>query len=192
MGLLPPVSKWPSPRLRATASSSWTGRPAMEVWAEHASFDGPPQQGSDNWSLGFQSERADDGEWTVMAAFSFEEETGAIVMPACVPQTGHMMLHHRSRDAIMGGAARMAQRIIKQLAGRTPAAVLGFECGARTSPFLGAEATQEENAMLRNRVGPTTPWLGMMAWGEVTPVGNTSSFCNYTYPLLALVDSKTR
>ncbi len=66
--------------------------------------------------------------------------------------------------------------------------VLGFECGARTLPFLGAEATQLENRALQARFSPDVEWAGVICWGEVFPVPKRPGFHNYTYPLLALAD----
>jgi small ligand-binding sensory domain FIST len=35
-------------------------------------------------------------------------------------------------------------------------------------------------------VAPDAPWLGMLAWGEIAPVGGEPAFHNYTYPLVVL------
>jgi hypothetical protein len=63
---------------------------------------------------------------------------------------------------------------------------LGFECAARTFPFLGPANTLEQHLGLRKTIAPNTPWLGMMAWGEVAPLGGEAAFHNYTYPLAVL------
>jgi small ligand-binding sensory domain FIST len=80
----------------------------------------------------------------------------------------------------MGGD--LAERVGK----RHVLAVLGFECGARTSPFLGLKGTNEENIALQAAIAPDAPWLGMLAWGEIAPVGGEPAFHNYTYPLVVL------
>jgi hypothetical protein len=72
------------------------------------------------------------------------------------------------------------------LRGRRPWAVLGFECGARTSPFLGEAGTLQENLALQATVASDVPWIGMMAWGEIAPAAGRPAFHNYTYPLLVL------
>jgi hypothetical protein len=75
----------------------------------------------------------------------------------------------------------------QRLAGRRPWAVLGFECAARTYPFLGPNNTLQEHRELRQMVGPDSPWLGMMAWGEIGPCLGKTVFHNYSFPLIALV-----
>ena len=115
-------------------------------------------------------------------------ETGAIVFQAAIPEGTKVMIHHRTVENMLSGTAVMARDLAKRLTGRKPWAVLGFECGARTYPFLGEANTHKEHADLRSTVAPTTPWLGMMAWGEIGPCGGQPAFHNYTYPLVVLTD----
>jgi hypothetical protein len=65
---------------------------------------------------------------------------------------------------------------------------MGFECGARTKAFLGQAATVQENVALQNAVAPDAPWLGMLAWGEITPTHDRPEFHNYTFPLAVLTE----
>jgi hypothetical protein len=81
----------------------------------------------------------------------------------------------------------MARDLRARLGDRTIRAVLGFECGARTKPFLGMENTLRENLSLQATLGGAT-WLGMLAWGEVFPTAGKPAFHNYAYPLLVLAD----
>ena len=96
------------------------------------------------------------------------------------------MFHHRTVEQVLEGTTVMGTNLAKRLDGKTTWAVLGFECAARTFPFLGEENTREEHLSLRAAVAPQAPWLGMMAWGEVAPLGGQSAFHNYTYPLIVL------
>ena len=82
----------------------------------------------------------------------------------------------------------IARELSTRLSGRKPWAVLGFECAARTYPFLGEANTNKEHQELRAAIAPESPWLGMMAWGEIGPCAGRPAFHNYTYPLLLLVD----
>jgi len=83
----------------------------------------------------------------------------------------------------------MGTDLAQRLHHRRPWAVLGFECAARTFPFLGPNKTREEHQGLRQVVAPAAPWLGMMAWGEIGPCVGQTAFHNYTYPLVVLVDA---
>ena len=100
------------------------------------------------------------------------------------------MLHHRAIENVLSGTETMAADLAKRLAGRTPWAVMGFECAARTFPFLGPTNTRKEHAGLRAAVAPDAPWFGMMAWGEIGPCAGRPAFHNYTYPLVVLTDER--
>jgi hypothetical protein len=96
------------------------------------------------------------------------------------------MFCHRTEKNVLEGSEEMARELQIRLAGRSPWAVLGFECGARTTPFLGKADTLEENLMLQKMVAPDAPWLGLIGWGEIAPCGDAPEFHNYTYPLAVL------
>jgi hypothetical protein len=83
----------------------------------------------------------------------------------------------------------MANELRQRLNGRVPWAVLGFECAARTYPFLGPANTRHEHLSLRRAIAPDAPWLGMMAWGEIGPCVGQTAFHNYTYPLVTFLDA---
>ena len=83
----------------------------------------------------------------------------------------------------------MGRELRRKVAHRKPWASLGFECGGRTSPFLGIAGTADENRALRAEVAPDAPWLGMMAWGEIAPCNGQAAFHNVTYPLVVLTES---
>ena len=97
-----------------------------------------------------------------------------------------MVLHHRTEETVVRGTRAMAREMSSRLRGRRPWAAFGFECCARTAPFLGERGTLEENLELQQAVAPEAPWLGMMAWGEIAPVGGVPAFHNFGYPLAVL------
>jgi hypothetical protein len=170
------------------------GRPATAVWQEvigGSVEEMSNQEFASNWAIGIQrAVPSSTGEqellYFVRAAFGFDIEHGAVIVQAAIPEGTRIMLHHRIADVVLEGTTAMAGDLIARLKGRRPWAVLGFECGARTSPFLGEADTLSENLALQEAVAPRVPWLGMMAWGEIAPVGGKPAFHNYTYPLLVL------
>ena len=104
------------------------------------------------------------------------------------PLGSELVFQHRTEQTVIEGAQRMALRTREALGGRKLRAVLGFECGARTGPFLGQTAALEENNLLQETVGPDAEWLGMLAWGEVLPLKQGPVLFNYSYPLVCLAD----
>ena len=175
------------------------GRPAVDIWREVTGCqesDLLHQSHFAAWAVGVERSATIEGPngpltqtgRVIRGAFGFDMETGAMILQAAIPEGTKIMLHHRTVDEVLNGSAAMAKDLGARLNGRRPWAVLGFECAARTYPFLGPAKTQEEHVAMRKAVAPQAPWLGMMAWGEIGPCVGQTSFHNYTYPLVAFVD----
>jgi hypothetical protein len=171
------------------------GRSAIDIWREHtgcAEGEMVHQEHMASWAIGIERRFSVAGEATqqvarmIRGAFGFDLQAGAVILQTAVPEGARVMFHHRTVENVLQGTAAMASELAGRLRGRTPWAILGFECAARTFPFLGAANTVEEHLGLRRAVGPGTPWLGMMAWGEIAPAGGEPAFHNYTYPLVVL------
>jgi hypothetical protein len=168
------------------------GRKAVDVWRETTGCkaeDMIHQSHLAAWAVGVEVKgQGGEVERLVRGAFGFTPDTGAIILQAAVPEGTRVMLHHRTIEHVMNGTQTMARELSTRLSGRKPWAVLGFECAARTYPFLGEANTNKEHQELRSAIAPDSPWLGMMAWGEIGPCAGRPAFHNYTYPLLLLVD----
>jgi hypothetical protein len=166
------------------------GRPAGDVWREITGCrpeDMVHQSHFATWALGVEMEGPGGQiEDVIRGAFGFDPKLGAITLQAAVPEGSRVMLHHRTAEKILEGTTKMASDLAARLVGREPWAVLGFECAARTYPFLGQANTRKEHEQLRAAVAPEAPWLGMMAWGEIGPCAGRPTFHNYTYPVLVL------
>jgi hypothetical protein len=169
------------------------GRRALDVWREsigHSEDEVYNQDHSSGLAMGIERRIDNNGRseavYLIRAAFGFENATGAIVVQASIPQGSKIMFHHRTVKVVKDGAMAMGRDLATRLNGRQPWAVMGFECGARTGPFLGAAETLDENVALQKLVAPQAPWLGLIGWGEIAPCGGVPEFHNYTYPLLVL------
>jgi hypothetical protein len=144
------------------------------------------------WALGIERRytvqgpdgRKDEVACMIRGAFGFDLSTGAMIVQAAIPEGSRVEIHHRTVDHVLRGTEKMAQELAGRLTGRKPWAVLGFECAARTFPFLGPAQTMKEHEQLRAAVAPEAAWFGMMAWGEIAPCGCEPAFHNYTYPLI--------
>ncbi|MES1175582.1 MAG: FIST N-terminal domain-containing protein [Myxococcales bacterium] len=170
------------------------GRPAAEVWRETTGCqeeDLVHQSHFAAWAVGVEVQGAEGrSERAIRGAFGFDLNTGAMLLQAAVPEGTRVMLHHRTIDKVLSGTEQMASDLGERLTGRTPWAVLGFECAARTFPFLGEANTRKEHEQLRAAVAPQAPWLGMMAWGEIGPCAGRPAFHNYTYPLVVFTEQR--
>ncbi len=170
------------------------GRPAGDVWRETTGCraeDIVHQSHFATWALGVEVKGPEGRiERLIRGAFGFDPQTSAIILQAAVQEGTRVMLHHRTIENILTGTENMARDLATRLNGRRPWAVLGFECAARTFPFLGQTNTCKEHEQLRSVVAPEAPWLGMMGWGEIGPCAGRPVFHNYSYPLLVLTDEK--
>ena len=162
------------------------GRPASQVWNEIC--PGPGNQ-LPHLAIGVPVVRASGPHnYLIRAAYSLDDTTGGVVLGPAIPPGTRIMLHHRTTADVLDGARSMGHALRQRLVGKRPRAVLGFECGARTRPFLGDAATQAENLELQQTLGADIPWAGAMVWGELFPIGDKPGFHNYTYPLLVLTE----
>jgi hypothetical protein len=155
-----------------------------------------PQQTLTSWAIGIErtltvagphgpEERA---EYVIRAATGIDYETGAVTVHAGVAEGTRVMLHHRTVDAVLEGTREMGSALLARFAARQPRAILGFECRARTVPFLGPERTRVEHNELCSGLGAAFPWLGMMSWGQIAPLGKQPALHTYSYPLAVLFD----
>jgi hypothetical protein len=164
------------------------GRPALDVWREITGAKLTMDiMASSSVAIGVPVEGADGGH-LIRAAFVFDETRKGMMLGAAVPEGTVVTLYHRTVEDALSGAERMARELVERLSGKTLRAVLGFECGGRTRPFLGMDATNEENRTVQAAVGPDAEWAGVVCWGELFPIGNKPGFHNYTFPLLALAE----
>lgn len=164
------------------------GRSALEVWHELTGATGTLDiMASASVAIGVPVEGAEGG-FLIRAAFVFDERHRGMLLGAAVSEGTTVTLYHRTVDDALSGAQRMSEALAARLAGKRLRAVLGFECGGRTRPFLGPEATNDENRTLQAAIGADAEWAGVICWGELFPVGGRPGFHNYTFPLLALAE----
>ncbi|HVY29549.1 MAG TPA: FIST N-terminal domain-containing protein [Polyangiaceae bacterium] len=170
------------------------GRRATDVWRETTGCqqeDMVHQSHLAAWAVGVEVQGpSNQVERVIRGAFGFDQESGAIILQAAVAEGTKVMLHHRAIENVLNGTEKMASDLSRRLGGRKPWAVMGFECAARTFPFLGPTNTRSEHAQLRAAVAPEAPWFGMMAWGEIGPCAGRPAFHNYTYPLVVFTDER--
>ncbi len=163
------------------------GRPALDVWEEITSGMVTAHRHHVHLAVGMPNADSEGDPYLVRAVYGTDPVSRAVILGSSVPAGARIMLHHRTTEGVLQSAARMAKRLQARLAGATARAILGFECGARTKPFLGAKLTREENAELQRAV-PEGAWLGMLPWGEVYATTGAPVFHNYAYPLVVLGD----
>jgi hypothetical protein len=180
-------------RCEGNSLLEFDGRPALDVWRQAIGVGTDEVLNQDHTAaLAMGIERKvtvgnrESSVYLMRAAFGVSEATKGIVVQAAMPEGSKILLHHRTVSVVTQGTVEMGQDLASRLVGRKPWAVLGFECGARTAPFLGEAGTLRENELLQAAVAPQAPWLGLLTWGEVAPLAGEPTFHNYAYPLVVL------
>ncbi len=166
------------------------GRPAAEVWKAAFNTERTSVSQMATLAIGLPNDATSApelGAYRVLSPTIVDAEGGTISVLATVPEGARAVLHYRSAATVLEGTRAMTGRLLERIAGRRVLGVVGFECGARTEPFLGREATLAENLELQQRLAPDGQWVGLMAWGEVLPLKTGSTVVNYTYPLICFL-----
>jgi hypothetical protein len=173
-------------RARENVLLELNGRPAIDIWYD---ICGSELRDSTALAIGLPTEGSGgQEEYRVRGAYALDKDTGGVVLGSAIPEGSRIMLHHRSTEHVLDGTRRMGAELREKLTDKTVRAALGFECGSRTRPFLGDEATLQENLQLQHCVGEEAAWLGLTVWGEVFPTAGRPSFHNYSYAVLVLTD----
>jgi hypothetical protein len=167
------------------------GRPAYDVWRDQVSA------GEDFliedvalWALGIPLPEGmrDEYEGSVTRTLArVDREKRSIYLQAEVAEGTRVVFNRRTKDAVINGAMDMAERLRRKIGGRPAHFALSFECGGRSTPFLGAEPARREIADVQRVLGGGVPWLGFYAWGELAPMGGRNYFHNYTLPVCVIV-----
>jgi hypothetical protein len=162
------------------------GRPALRVWQEitQAAPDRPAPDATASLAIGVPSR---DGH-LIRAVFGLDVERGGIALQAGVATGTPVMLCHRTLRDVLDGARQAARELNRRVAGKRVRAVLGYECGARTAPFLGAAGTLAENLEIQQALAPDAEYAGAVVWGELFPAGGRSAFHDHGYPLLVIAE----
>ncbi len=165
------------------------GRPALDVWKEICSSGPPNSDHTASLALGVPSAGRDGEDACLLrAAFGIDETRGGVVLQSAIAEESLVMLHHRTVEAVRDGFHLLGETLLERIGNRRLRAVLAFQCGALTEPFLGSEETLRLNKKLQHTLGDPRDWLGLVTWGEIYSPAGQPLFLNYCYPVLAIAD----
>jgi hypothetical protein len=162
------------------------GKPALDVWRQFT--DKSPEHVADSAAMLIGLPTSDADVYLVRSAFGLDHGRRAVMFQAGVPVGTRVIFAHRSAEGAIEGTARMGQLLAEKMKRKKVRAILGFECGGRTKPFLGKELTLKENQALQAAVSTEAEWLGMIAWGEVSMFDGRPRFVNFSFPVVVLAD----
>lgn len=170
------------------------GRPAVSIYEDYFGKkaeelrEEPLAQMAITYPLGMSIEGSD--ELLVRDPITVDEN-GAITCAAEIPEGAEVRLMIGSKEEAIVAAKEAAQQALGQLEGKTPKAVLIFNCIARRKLF-GRYANDEISA-IQDVLGKDVPMIGFYTYGEIAPIGKDSSssftrFHNETAVVIAIGD----
>jgi hypothetical protein len=162
------------------------GRPALEVWQDIAGV-APERFAPESAAALALGVRSPDGP-LIRAAVGLDLARGGLVLQAGIATGTRVALYQRTTADVLDGTRAAVRALAARLAGARVRAVLGFESGARTTPFLGADGTLAENLELQQALAPDADYAGVIGWGELFPFGGSSALHHDTYSFLVITD----
>jgi hypothetical protein len=131
-----------------------------------------------------------DKFFATRAAFFYNEENGAVICGASIPEGSTVRLGRINRDSIFAGARDAAQEALRLLAGEKPQVVFCFSCSGRKQ-ILGLELPKEMQ-VVQEVVGKDVPVIGFYSYAELGPVKfdderlSRCEYQSYTMSIFAL------
>ena len=172
------------------------GCPAYQAWRDLVSAqDDFSTEDTAQWAIGIRLPETLQGDYegcVTRSLFKMDRASGSIYLQSEIPEGTRVVFHRRTFEAVMKRATRMGERLGQRIGDRPPHFALSFECGARSSPFLGNQHALDELCSVQAAVETAAgiPWLGMYAWGEIAPLAGRNYFHNYTFPVCVLLPNR--
>lgn len=138
------------------------------------------------YPLGMKIEASD--EFLIRDPITVNEE-GAITCAAEVPEGAEVNLMIGSKEEAIKAAEKAAITAKEQLKGKTPAAIIVFNCIARNKLF--GRYADKEIKVIKSILGENVPLIGFYTYGEIAPFGisgkyRKSYFHNETVVIVAI------
>lgn len=170
------------------------GKPAVSIYEDYFGKkaeelkEEPLAKMAITYPLGISIEGSD--ELLIRAPITVDDD-GAITCAAEIPEGSEVRLMIGSKEEAIKAAEEAAEQALSELKGKTPRAVIIFDCIARRKLF-GRYAKDEIDA-IQNVLGKDVPLIGFYTYGEIAPIGDNaenrfSRFHNETDVILVLGD----
>ncbi|MFA6897160.1 MAG: FIST N-terminal domain-containing protein [Patescibacteria group bacterium] len=151
------------------------GKPAVSIYEDYFGKkaeelrEEPLAKLAITYPLGMSVEGSD--ELLIRDPITVDAE-GAITCAAEIPEGAEVRLMIGSKEEAIAAAKDAAQKALAQLAGKTPRAVIVFNCIARRKLF-GRDAG-DEIAAIREVLGKDVPLIGFYTYGEIAPFNESA------------------
>lgn len=154
------------------------GKPAVSIYEDHFGKQAeelrsePLATMAITYPLGMNIEGSD--ELLIRDPITVDEK-GAITCAAEIPEGSKIRLMIGSKEEAFKAAEEAARKAMAQLNGKTPQAVIMFNCIARNKLF-GRHAIDEIQG-IQNILGANVPLIGFYTYGEIAPIGGDMEKC---------------
>lgn len=170
------------------------GRPAVSIYEDYFGKkaeelrEEPLAKLAITYPLGMSIEGSD--ELLVRDPITVDDQ-GAITCAAEIPEGAEVRLMIGSKEEAIAAAKEAAEQALSQLAGRSPKAIIMFNCIARKKLF--GRFANDEIAAIQEVLGKDVPLIGFYTYGEIAPIGGNreehfSRFHNETAVIMAIGD----
>jgi small ligand-binding sensory domain FIST len=190
------------PRTVTSAEGGWVhqidGRPAWDVMKEYLHGDPVDLISADIVHLCIgepfdpalrQAVGAGFGsEYLIRTPLAQSPDGKSLFFPGGL-QLGNQIQFLRRDPELVGATAKQSALTLAERAnGRTPLAVLQFDCSGRARSLFGDRTADTLVRPLQQAFGDP-PWAGFFTFGEIAQIGSQSCYHNFTVALCALYDA---
>jgi len=185
-GLEPTTAKMRVTRAKGNVVHEIDGRPAFDVYQEHASKRGVKLQAASAGEYLIANELGIivAGKVTRARAPLSVGKDGSLSCAAEVPQGAHVAILDGKPDAMVAAARQAAEEALHNLQGQKPAGVILFDCVCRG--LILKDGFSREIAAVREVMGEV-PVAGFLTYGEIASYsGRIESWHNTTAVALAI------
>lgn len=189
-GCTPIGDPWTITRAERNVIFGIANRPAYSVLVDtfNALSEEERQRAQNNLMVGFAS--AEDrpehgaGDFLVRNLLGVDPRHGALAVGAVARPGQTLQFQRRDAEAASADLARCLERTRVLLAGRRPVGGVLFSCCGRGQGLFGKP--DHDATLIQEHLGPL-PLTGLLANGEIGPVGSSCHLHGYTASLALLV-----
>jgi hypothetical protein len=164
-------------------------RPALDIASEGLGEEITPENiifAITLMGIGFKTDYSPDflSPYVVRAIHGFNFEDGSCFIPTEVAEGSEIQFMRRDPQSVLESARAGAKKLGSTIDSLnvTPKLICQFDCAGRGKGIIGDEV-HRGMTMVQEPFEPTVPWMGLFAFGEISPMKDKNCFHNFTATL---------
>jgi hypothetical protein len=165
------------------------GRPALDIASEGLGEEITPENiisAVTLMGIGFKTSHSPDflSPYVVRAIHGFNFEDGSCFIPTEVAEGSEIQFMRRDPQSVLESARAGAQKLSSAIDSLnvTPKLICQFDCAGRGKGIIGDEVPRGMR-MVQEAFENRVPWMGLFAYGEISPMKDKNRFHNFTATL---------